>query len=432
MILFSLLAVFIALSMYYIIGRNLALEKKVFTAQFFYMFFYFLISPFLHYYFNSYAPDLSFTNFESSLVTLNILNSLGIVFALLGYCLAKYTKPNFKVKSVNVNWKLLLKISIIYILLSSVYYIYLAKTSAIFYMESQSEFEDPSLLKYMILESTPIVFAWALISYIKIRNKKGFLIYFIAFVIIAVLFAGLRGSRVTVIFNVVNFVIFYIYLVKRINYKAILLILAFSFIFNNIYSNYKYGGIEGVKTYLSTGERPSYIESKDNKLLHFLLSDLARGDVQAKVIENLESQRYSPPYIPETYVSGVLLIVPDKLNTLDFKSKRMLGTDALYGFKGNEYYSSSRIYGLLGESMLNFGFLLIPLSFILYGFIHYLSNSLMSSVKTSRLAIFLPILFFMPIYLLFYDFDNIVFQMIKNWLLPFILYIVYLGSNRLE
>lgn len=432
MILFSFLAVVIALSIYYIIGNNLALEKKVFKAQFLYLFFYFLVSPFLHYYFNSYAIDLPFTNFESSLITLNIVNSLGVSVALLGYCIANYNKREFKIRDQAINWRKLFRISIAYVLFASIYYIYLANTSTIFYVESNAEFEDPSLLRFMILESTPIIFAWVLISYIKMKNRKGFLIYFIVFIVISVLFAGLRGSRVTVIFNVLSFIILYAFIVRKIGYASIFSIIIFGLSFNIIYSNYKYGGIEGVKNYITTGEKPFYIESKDNEVLHFILSDLARGDVQAKVLESLENKKYKPPYTPETYLNGALIVIPDHLNPFDFDSKRILGTDALYGFRGNEYYASTRIYGLLGESVLNFGFYLIPFSFIVFGGIHYLSNSFMASVKRSSLALFLPILFFLPIYLLFYDFSNIVFQIIKNWLIPIGIYIIYLGRNKLE
>lgn len=432
MLFLSFTAVFIALLIYFFVGKALVSEKKIFIVQFVYIIFYFLFAPFLHIYNNIYALDFQFYNFKDAIISLNTVNTIGIIFAILGLGYFSYIIPRKKNVIKETNWPLLMKLSFIYFLFSLLYFIYLALTTNIFYVEAKTELESSSLFRYMVLESTPIVFAWFIVSYLKINNKKSFVIYFLGFILIAIIFSGLRGSRITVLFNVVSFVILYSSLIKKINYKYFILILILGFVFNTFYSNYKYSGIEGVKHYISTGEKSTYIENKDNKTLHFLLSDLARSDVQAKILENIELGQYKPPYIPETYINSMFLIVPDSLYETDLNSKRILGTEAIYGFKGNDSYSSSRIYGLLGESLINFGLYFIPIAFFIYGSIHYLTINRISNNRNSSFVLFIPLLFFIPIYFLFYDLDNIIFQIIKNWLFPVFLFLIYLGLNKDE
>lgn len=420
----SLTVVLFVLLTYFLIGKSLINEKKIFLIQFSYIIFYFALAPFLHFYNDFHAADLFFNNFELALLDLTTANSIGLFCALLGFLI--FSKFSFKKNKIdiNINWKLLYKISFSYFFLSFLYFIYLLLTTNIFYVEAKTELES-SLFQYMILESTPIIFAWGVIAYLKHNNKDTFIPYFILFLLITVLFAGLRGSRVTIIFNVVNFFILYSYLIKPINWKSFLPLLLVGFVFNSIYSNYKYAGIEGIKNYFLTGEKSSYISSKENENLHFLLSDLGRSDVQAKIIENINHNQYQPSYIPETYIKGLTSILPDKMSIQSFESKRILGTEALYGFKGNDDYSSTRIYGLLGEGLINFGFFAIPFIFFIYGSIHALSLNLFESIKRNKYILFIPLVFFMPIYLLFYDVDNIIFQILKNWTIPFFLFLTY-------
>lgn len=430
MIYISLLTIVISLLLYLLIGNMIVSEKNIFNFQFLYIVLYFLIAPALHVIFNIYASDFLFYSFEEALISLNTINSVGIIFMLFGLVLSRkiILKPIFK--SSNINWKLLFKISSIYIAMSTIYYVYLVMTTNVFFLESQIELENTSLLRYMILESTPIVFAWQIISYLKINKKNGFIPYFLLFSIIAIVFGGLRGSRVTIIFNIISFLVLYIYIIRTINFKYLLPLMLIGFLFNSIYSNYKYSGIEGIKTYITTGQKSDFIEEKDNATLHFILSDLSRTDVQAKIVENFEAGDYTPPYNPETYISALLLVFPDEINNPNIRSKRILGTDAIYGFEGNDFYSSSRIYGLVGESILNFGLYLLPFSFIMFGMIHGLSNKYIYRVKKKSYVLFLPLLFFFPIYLLFYDFDNIVFQVIKNWFIPLMIFILYNFLNK--
>lgn len=420
----SLTVVLFVLLTYFLIGRYIIEEKKIFTIQFFYIAFYFSLAPFLHFYNDFYAADLFFNDFNSALFDLNLINSLGLIFAFLGFIL--FSKVKFKKNniSININYNLVYKISFTYFILALIYFIYLSFTTNIFYVEAKAELES-SLFEYMILESTSIIFAWGLISYIKFHNKKKFIPYFILFLIVTILFAGLRGSRVTIIFNIVNFLLLYSYLIRAINWKSFFPLLIVGFIFNSVYSNYKYAGIEGVKNYFLTGEKSSYISSKENENLHFLLGDLGRSDVQAKIIENINYNQYQPSYMPETYIKGLTSMLPDKMTIQSFESKRILGTEALYGFKGNDDYSSSRIYGLLGEGLINFGFFAIPFIFFVYGCIHVLCLNLFSFVKNSKYILFLPLLFFMPIYIIFYDIDNIVFQILKNWTIPFLIFLIF-------
>lgn len=421
----SFLVLALSLLTYFSIGRSLVVEKKIFFIQFLYILFYFLIAPILHIYNDFYAADLFFYDFKAAIQSLNIINIIGIFFIILGFLFAQKINLNFSNQNKSMNWKLLYKISFLYFIFSFLYFFYLVLTTNIFYTEAKTELEASSLIQYMILESTPIIVAWGIIAYLKNYDKKDFLLYFLIFTLLTILFAGLRGSRVTIIFNIINFLLLYSFLIRKIDIKTFIPLLVLGVIFNTVYSNYKYAGLEGVKNYFSTGEKSKYISSKENENLHFLLGDLARSDVQAKIIENIEYDQYKPSYMPETYIKAIALILPDKLNIENFESKRILGTEALYGFKGNDDYSSSRIYGLLGESLINFGFWSLAFSFFIYGVIHSFCLKGILLVRNNKYILFLPLLFFMPIYFLFYDLDNIIFQLLKNWLIPLFLFILY-------
>ncbi len=422
-----MLTLFIMLALYFFFGFNLMKEKKYFIFQFGYISFYLLVAPFLHILYGPISIDLYYDDFIGSINKLNFINIFNVVFIIFGLLIASRFKININTNKT-INWFLLKKVSILYILISTSYLLYLIGTGNYFYSEILEETSGASLLEYMLIESTPLILSWFIIAHLKIRESKVFWRYFLLFTMVAIIFSGARGSRIAVIFQIINFLIIYSIFIKSIDFRKIIILLIFGWLFNILFSNYKYGGIQGLENFFTTGTESAYIESKDNKTLHFLLGDLGRTDVQAKIISSIDAKEYSPSYSPQTYLYGLSLLLPGDTRN-NFLSKRQLGTQAQYGFEADSSYSSSRIYGLLGESLLNFGYYLIFPIFFLYGVIHFITLKLMYLFKNSALALFSPLLFFIPIYLLFYDFDNIVFQIFKNWFIPLFVFLLCLNKN---
>ncbi|AKX49191.1 hypothetical protein AKN93_07050 [Thiopseudomonas alkaliphila] len=426
MLILMFAVMFLSLAFYYYVSLRLTSEKGVLSIQVSYMLFSFAIAPLLHLYYRYLPQDLYFFDFEGSFGYLTLINTLGVFIAIFGYLLSSRVKYNSKFNcgfflSSNFN-----RVLVLYIFFASVYLFYMMMTSSVFYVESKrDELVNANLISYMIIESVPILFAWLICLTLRSKKKSYFYRAISLFFIVSVLFGGMRGSRVSIVFNLLAFMLLYSYMVRSIRLKDILFILIFMFAFNTVYSNYKYSGINGVKTYLLSGEKSNYIKGKDNEFLHFLLGDLARASIQAKIIDSINGNVFHPNYTPDTYISAFSLLLPKSFRSDNFETKRTLGTEAQYGFKSNQFYSSSRIYGMLGESMLNFGYWLFGGVFFLYGFLHCYFLRLIRHVKNSDYVLFVPLFFVFPVYFLFYDLDNIIFQVVKTWLIPGVIFFCF-------
>lgn len=427
MIILVSFTLFFSLLVYFYFSFRLTNEKGILIIHFFYMAFYFLFAPILHIYYDNLPKDLYFVDSKEAFLYLGVINTLGILMATFGYIWASKIKLNVNNNS-NVNFILKVtfrNVSIFYVVLAAIYLLYLMATTNVFYSESKrEELANANLINYMIIESVPIIFAWLICVTNKSKGKGNFYVVFVLFFIIAVLFGGMRGSRVSIIFNMLSFLLLYSYMIEKLKVRSLVIILILGFVFNSIYSNYKYAGVNGVKNYILTGEKAEFVANKESQTLHFLLEDLVRASIQAKIIDSINHNTYHPTYTPDTYISAFSLLLPKKLRPDTFETKQSLGTEAQYDFKASHYYSSSRIYGMLGESMLNFGYWGVLIIFFLFGFFHSLSLKFITVIKKSNYILFLPIFFSMPVYLLFYDLDNIIFQMIKTWLIPLMVFLL--------
>src|SRR5690606_2332026 len=104
-----------------------------------------------------------------------------------------------------------------------------------------------------------------------------------------------------------------------------------------------------------------------------LLLDLARADIQAFIFYRLSDpllqQEYEYEYADgRTYLGALSLAIPRQAWPDRPPTKVKAGTELIYGSGSYEQGAeSSRVYGLAGEAMLNFGPVAVPLSFIVLG-----------------------------------------------------------------
>jgi hypothetical protein len=96
------------------------------------------------------------------------------------------------------------------------------------------------------------------------------------------------------------------------------------------------------------------------------LGDLARADTTAYILHNLvvSPQEYDYRW-GLTYAGGLAILIPTNFWADRPKFKVAAGTEAQLGKRSQ--WESSRVYGLNGEAMLNFGPLGIPPMFALFG-----------------------------------------------------------------
>lgn len=394
--------------------------------QFGYMTLYFAIAPCLHWVNNYFITDVSYNDAKFSLVYLNLINSLGLFFALIAF-VNSGSSANQSIVVSNLPWRMISKVSGLVAALGVIVWavVILVFRESVLIGGSDSQLPKGMIAVFIIIESVPMLLAWYYFSKIKLKKRKPgyfeFWVVFVFFTFIAVAFSGIRGSRVSIIFQVIIFLLLYGYMVRPVSWRQLLAVSIIGAILVNFYGVYKYGGVEAVAAYVETGEKPR-AQNKEYPLLSFMLHDLGRSDVQALIAERLVYDEYKPPYFPHTYLYGLGILLPDAWMPDSLSSKTELGTEAQYGYERSEDYFSTRIYGLSAEAGLNFGLLGIPFAFFAFGVIHRKSVKMVVKLKKTGNFLFYPLFLVLPVYVLFYDFDNLIFQLIKVWLVPAVVF----------
>jgi hypothetical protein len=147
------------------------------------------------------------------------------------------------------------------------------------------------------------------------------------------------------------------------------------FVFMYVYGFYKSGGVEALRQ-VAAGESLQELEVATGRTLEgLLLGDLARVDVQAYELYRLQSAREYRLRWGKTYASALLRNLPARVwpgRPADAE-KTIAGTELFYGpgryVPGDRWRNTSRVFGLAGEAMLNFGIWLAPAPFVLWGFL---------------------------------------------------------------
>lgn len=256
----------------------------------------------------------------------------------------------------------------------------------------------------------------------------------IAFLVLKILFGGLRGSRAEILFALLwagGILHFY---VRPISRQAVLVGIAFMVAFMYIYGFYKAVGAEAFQAINDPAARAEITESSGRDFESVILGDLSRSDVQAYIFDRLWMPRsvtrsdYQLGW-GRTYFGAGALFVPGAIWPNRPLAKVKEGTEIVYGmgtYEAGETWSS-KIYGLAGETMLNFGIFAVPFAFAFWGCVVSLTRRLLMTLKTgdSRLLMF-PYLVTFCALLLTADSDNLMVYLVQQGAIPFLM--VYSGS----
>jgi hypothetical protein len=158
------------------------------------------------------------------------------------------------------------------------------------------------------------------------------------------------------------------------------------------------------------------------------LGDLARADTDAYLLHNLVKDPEDYDYRwGLTYLGGFSILIPRNVWPDRPEFKVEAGTEAQLGRMA--VWRSSRVYGLAGEALLNFGPLGVPPMFALFGaLLGWYRRKLQSwEAMDSRLLIapFFAVLFILGLVM---DTDNIVFAAVTKGALVFTA--IYVASRR--
>lgn len=251
----------------------------------------------------------------------------------------------------------------------------------------------------------------------------------VAFLVLRMLFGGLRGSRSAILFALLWAAGILHFYVRPISRQALLIGVAFMVMFMYAYGFYKAAGTKSFQAIEDTQARTEIRESSGRDFESVLLGDLSRADVQAYIFDrvwrpsDVTNSDYQYAW-GRTYLGAMALFVPEAIwpNRPIHKVKE--GTEIIFGmgtYQPGETWSS-KIYGLSGETMLNFGVLGVPFAFAIFGLIVSLTRRFLMTltVGDTRLLMY-PYLVTFCALVLTADSDNLMVYIVQQGAFPLLM-----------
>jgi hypothetical protein len=289
---------------------------------------------------------------------------------------------------------------------------------------------------FMLSESFPIVAMIAFASWAaRTRIWKSWvliILVMVGYLVLKMLFGGLRGNRSNTIWGMFWAVGIIHLWIRPLNRKVIFVGIGFLVAFMYTYGLYKGLGREALTVY-QEGAVNELSEKVNRTFLGMVLGDLARADIQAFLLYRLvmPDRDYSYSW-GRTYVGAVALLIPRSMWPDRPAQTSKEGTEAQHGVGSydEEEWVSSRVYGLAGETMLNFGPAAVPLAYLIFGVIVGRLQRVRARLhrEDARLLLY-PFVVNVCFTVLFNDSYIVLFMLVKDGLMPVIL--VWCGSRAL-
>lgn len=288
---------------------------------------------------------------------------------------------------------------------------------------------------YLVAESMPILTAIGFAVWARKANRSWALIVSVLVLLAVLEFlvgGGLRGSRSNVIWSLFWIAAILHSYVRRlpraVAYGGILAL----YLFVSLYAAYKQRGADLFNSFESSGDYSALNDTAEGPAT-VLVADFSRADVQGYLMYKFWNESAPTPALGQTYLGALTMVIPKALWPDRPPTILKWTTDAEYG--NNAYdaglMKSSRVYGIAGEAMLNFGPLGALLAYAVFGFLVARLQLFIRSIGPgdSRLLI-IPFLINTLFIVLLNDSDNTIFYLIKTGLLP-VLLIVSCSQKRL-
>lgn len=401
---------------------------------------YFYVAPLLHVKWDLWTmPDATPADWRDWLGYMGILNAVGLILYVWGRSFVR-SKPD----SAPTVWKaeprkmrLVMPVLIgISAVAQVAVYAHFGGVSG--YIETR--FADPAAMTgfgplFLVSESAPILTAFFFI--LRARDKRvhwaSILTGLVILFALQMYFGGLRGSRsetVQLFFWVIGCVHFMLRPISRSFVAGGLVVFT---LFMYVYGFYKTLGKDATQAITASSEDRAYFATKSNRTASTLvLADLARADVQAFILFRLVQDGRDFSYaMGRTYLGALALLVPKSILPNRPYTKLKEGTEIQTGETYDPENFSSKVYGLSGEAMLNFGPLATPVCYGIFGYLVARFKRFIASLNKDDVRLLLaPIGVYMCVGVLNGDADNNVFGLAKNLMLPFIA--LALSSVRLK
>ena len=190
--------------------------------------------------------------------------------------------------------------------------------------------------------------------------------YSVAFAVLGVTFVlyfvgdGLRGSRSSVVFTLFWTAGIVHYFWKRLSARWLIVGVVPMAVFMYLYSFYKVYGTDVLRQYEMQGSVSNLSENSGRTFGHLVIRDLSRADVQAYLVFLLS--KHDADYEPQngrTYLEALgRSALPSWIwrGRPKLSAKSLAGTKLHFGIETGLYGRPlSKVYGLGGEAILNFG-----------------------------------------------------------------------------
>jgi len=244
---------------------------------------------------------------------------------------------------------------------------------------------------------------------------------------IHLLFVGSYGSRGTTVWALFWMLGIIHYRVRNLPKKAMVFAIVFLIGFMYLYGFYK----EKKTAALNVLRAPSSWldpEGYQRDFKYLLLGDLARADSNAFILRNIVVDPTDYDYRwGLTYVGALTILIPSNFWPQRPEIRVEAGSEALWG-KATQL-RSSRLYGLSGEALLNFGPWGVVPMFAVYGAVLGCYRRKLRNWDPADARMFLaPFLTAMVVMALVYDSDVLLFDLITEGTLA--IFVLFLASKR--
>ena len=253
----------------------------------------------------------------------------------------------------------------------------------------------------------------------------------LVFLVLQIVFGGLRGSRSNILVNCF-FAAGIVHQVFRPLSKRVVIILGVAAVaFSYYYVFFKDFGYAGVSAAVSLEGRESLVSQSGRSTENVFIADFSRSDVQAFIVQELESGKDVDIAKGRTYVGTLSLLVPRILwpERPPTKLKWTTELENGQGSYGTGAYPSSRMYGQVGEAMLNFGYLGIPISFALMGFVLGKLSTLSRQLGTTDARrMLLPGMVIASACMVIQDSENVLYFIVQYLAIPWT--VIWMSTSR--
>ena len=230
---------------------------------------------------------------------------------------------------------------------------------------------------------------------------------------------GLNGSRSSILAGLFLAAGFVHFLVCRLPAHVVRVGMVFLLVFAFFYSFYKGAGRAGIADALTRPGGLSDVQARTGRDVRWLLlGDLARADIQMEVLWTMydANPRYRLKW-GGTYV-GAAVFIPRNIWPTRTHGPQEAYAELAQGLSGRVRpgdKAGSRVFGLVGETLLNFGWVGVPLAHVLYGLLIAFVHRLVRGVRLGNAAGFLaPLWIFLTVELYLADLVNVAFMFFQD------------------